>query len=143
MSSIKESSSFVADPRLISELECCAKPASPGPDGVLFRQGDAPRGVFIVREGQVTLAMQTATETAMNTRVGPGSVLGLPAVIGGQPYSLTAVAESGAVLSFAPKEDFVALMGSKPAMSFHILQLLAQEIRAARAVVSELVDAAQ
>ena len=132
MSSIKESSSFVADPQLISELECCAKPAAPGPDGVLFRQGDEPKGVFIVHQGRVTLETKGATNSVCR-----------PAVIGGQPYSLTAVAESGAVLSFAPKEDFVALMGSKPAMSFHILQLLAQEIRAARAVVSELVDAAQ
>ena len=138
---IPDSSSFVADPKLIAELETHAKPLAPASDGVLFRQGDPPIGVFILRAGTVTMTMNGASDRSIRTTVGAGSLLGLPAVVAAKPYSLTAVAQRNSHILFVKSEDFVNLMRSKPAISFHVLQLLAQEVRAARGAYSDLVDA--
>jgi CRP/FNR family transcriptional regulator len=138
---IKESSSFIADPKLIAELETHAQPVVPASDGILFHQGDAPIGVFILRSGTITMTMNASSDRCICTKVGAGSILGLPAVVGAQPYSLTAVAQQDSHVLFVKSEDFVSLMRSKPAISFHVLQILAQEVRAARGAYSELVDA--
>jgi len=85
--------------------------------------------------------MNGASDRSIRTTVGAGSLLGLPAVVAAKPYSLTAVAQRDSHILFVKSEDFVNLMRSKPAISFHVLQLLAQEVRAARGAYSDLVDA--
>jgi CRP-like cAMP-binding protein len=67
-----------------------------------------------------------------------GSLLGVPAVVANKPYSLTAEAEEGAEVCVVPGEDFVRLMRSDPALSFHVLQVLAEEVRFARETLSHL-----
>jgi hypothetical protein len=42
--------------------------------------------------------------------VAPGSLLGLPALSGDEPYSMTAVAHAGAVLGFVTRDVFSRLM---------------------------------
>jgi CRP-like cAMP-binding protein len=64
--------------------------------------------------------------------VGAGSLLGLPAVIGAKPYSLTAEALEGAELSLLTREDFIDLMQTDPLLSFQVLRVLAEEVRFAR-----------
>jgi hypothetical protein len=49
------SSAFVADPELTKELERLSKPIALGLDRVLFHQGDAPTGVYILSKGAATL----------------------------------------------------------------------------------------
>jgi CRP-like cAMP-binding protein len=61
-----------------------------------------------------------------------GSLLGLPGLIGNQPYSLTVSANAGARVDFLSKEEFTALMVSDPQLSLKILQVLAAEVRTAR-----------
>ena len=126
------SSAFVADPELILELERRAKPITLGPDRVLFRQGDAPTGVYILKKGMATLTNRSEDEAILSVRVGAGSLLGLPAVIATKPYTLTAEALEGAELSLVTCEDFVDLMQTTPLLSFRVLQVLAEEVRFAR-----------
>jgi CRP-like cAMP-binding protein len=136
-----DASSFVADPKLIQKLETWARPVVLGPDGILFRQGDAPAGVYIILQGHVTLTMLSAAEPTLNAKTGAGSLLGLPAVIGEEPYSLTAKASEDAIIHFVTSADFIDLMRREPMFSFHVLRVLAQEIRAAREAFSTFVDA--
>ena len=77
------SSAFVADPELIAELENIAEPAVVGADGTLFRQGEAPTGVYIVRKGTATLTSGANGVKIMKFYAGEGSLLGVPAVVGG------------------------------------------------------------
>ena len=132
------SSAFVADPELLEDLEQHAKPIAPGPDRVLFHQGDDPAGVFIVRKGTAQLISQPDGDAILCVQVGAGSLLGLPAVIGSKPYSLTAKAATGAEFSFVSCEDFIHLMQSEPALSFRVLQVLAEQIRFGREALSHL-----
>lgn len=126
------SSAFVADPELTQELERRSKPITLGSDRVLFHQGDAPTGVYLLRKGAATLTSRLDDEAILSVRAGAGSLLGLPAVIGAKPYSLTAEALEGAELSLVTREDFVDLMQTEPLLSFQVLKVLAEEVRFAR-----------
>jgi CRP-like cAMP-binding protein len=63
---------------------------------MLFRQRDLPIGLYIVRSGEAMLLLtdENGNEVA-DIKVGAGSILGLPAVIANEPYSLSAMACAG------------------------------------------------
>ncbi len=60
------------------------------------------------------------------------------AVVGTQPYTLTAEALDGAELSLLTSEDFIHLMKTEPSLSFRVLQVLAEEVRFGRVALSHL-----
>jgi CRP-like cAMP-binding protein len=127
---------FVADAELLQELEVHSTPIALGEDRVLFREGQVATGVYIVRQGSAILTSGSNGETVLTAEAGPGSLLGVPAVIGNKAYSLTAVAMPGAQLSVASCEDFIDLMQSNPHFSFQLLKVLAEEVRFARKVLT-------
>jgi CRP/FNR family transcriptional regulator len=126
------SSAFVAEPPLLEELVRRSTPIALGENRVLFREGDAPSGVYIVKKGRATLTSGSNGSTVLMIEAGAGSLLGVPAVIGTKAYSLTAVAEEDAELSMVSCEDFVDLMQSEPQLAFQVLKVLAEEVRFAR-----------
>jgi CRP-like cAMP-binding protein len=124
---------FVADPELIDALEKRANPVSCAEDTVLFTQGDEPHGLYILHGGQAYLTMAGPTgEPVLCMQPFDGSILGLPAVIGSEPYSLTAQAIKGATLSYVRREDFRKLLEEDPQLPMKVLHVLAAEVRAAR-----------
>lgn len=132
------SSAFVADPELVQELEKRATPVTVSQDQVLFHQGDAPTGVYILTKGSVRLTSVTDGDPLLSIRAGVGSLLGVPAVVGTKPYTLTAEALEGAEVSVLSCEDFVHLMHTEPNLSFRVLQVLAAEVRFARESLARL-----
>ena len=126
-------SAFLADPDLVAALAERSTAIRCDTDRVLFQQGEAATGVFVVRQGAVTLTMNAITdEPVLCFEASSGYLLGLPGIIGNQPYSLTARAHSGAHVLFIPKHDFTALMENNPQLSLKVLQVLAAEVRTAR-----------
>ncbi len=132
-----DSSAFVADQELIralcdraSAVDCCC-------NQVLFAQGDAPAGVYIVQSGEVTMTMESPTgDEVIATHSEPGSLLGLPGVVGNAPYSMSAYARAGAEISFLSRDDFSELMLREPRLAMMILRVLASEVRTARIALS-------
>src|SRR5271157_4511372 len=111
-------SAFVADPELIQALEKCSTVISCVDDRVLFAQGDTPQGLYILNQGETTLTMTSPTgEELMSIQAQAGSLLGLPGLIGNEPYSLTAIARTGARLSYIPREELTSLMRSVPSLA--------------------------
>jgi CRP-like cAMP-binding protein len=131
-------SAFVAGPELLRELEKRSKPVAVGPDRILFREGTEPVGVYIVLNGGAMLLRGSNGETVLTAEAGPGSLLGVPAVIGQKQYSLTAVATEDAKLNFMTCGEFVELMHKEPELSFQVLQVLAEEVRFARESMAHL-----
>ncbi len=126
-------SAFVADTTLIQALEKRATPILCSADQVLFRQGEVPAGLYILDKGAATLTMNsTEGKSVMSVQTAPGSLLGLPGLVGNEPYTLTALARTGAELSFVTRDDFTALMQSDPLLALKVLQVLAAEVRSAR-----------
>ena len=131
-------SAFLANPELIVALDKRSIAITCDGERVLFRQGDAAEGLYILHKGAVTLTLESAKgEPILATQAEAGSLLGLPGLIGDEPYSLTAVAHKGAEVSFVSRDQFTALMQSDPLLSFKILQVLAAEVRSARKVILE------
>ena len=86
-------SSFVADSDLIKALERRAVSLPCWCGLMLFRQGEHPTGVYVIRTGEVTLLLTDDNGNEVTYfDVGAGSILGLPAILAKEPYSLSAMA---------------------------------------------------
>ena len=134
-----DSSAFVADPELIQALEKHSTAISCDADRVLFNQGDHPQGLYILDQGETTLSMaSSAGEQLMSIQAHAGSLLGLPGLIGNEPYTLTAIARNGARLSFVPRDEFTSLMRADPLLALKMLQVMAAELRSARQALANL-----
>ena len=132
-----DSSAFVADQELLDALEKRSKHITCTEDRILFRQGDAAAGLYVLRSGRAMLSMASPTgDRLLATPVSTGALLGLPGVIGNQPYSLTAKVEKGSELSFIARDDFSDLMLSDPSLSLRVLRVLAAEVRTARTAIT-------
>ncbi len=130
-------SSFAANPDLILALDRRATPVDCRIERTLFHQGDSPAGLYILKSGTATLIMSSpAGAPILSIDAKAGSLLGLPGAVGGEPYTLTAIASASAHVSFLPRGDFLALMKSNPAISLNILTILAAEVRSARQAMS-------
>ena len=130
-------SAFVAAPELIQALEKHSTSISCREERKLFTQGDIPIGLFIVNEGETTLTMTSAKgEPVVQVQATAGSLLGLPGLVGNQPYTLTAIACNGARLSFVSREEFASLMQTDSRLALKILEVLAAEVRSARYALS-------
>lgn len=131
-------SAFVADPELIQGLEKQSAHVACSEERILFRQGDDPAGLYILKSGGVTLTMNSPLGNELVClEAAPGSLLGLPGLAGDQPYTLTATAHAGSYLSFLPRDRFTGLMRTEPLLAFKVLQVLAAEVRAARGALRE------
>ena len=132
-----DSSAFVADPELIQALEKHSTAISCDADRVLFNQGDHPQGLYILDQGETTISMaSSAGEQLMSIQAHAGSLLGLPGLIGNEPYTLTAIARNGSRLSFVPRDEFTSLMRADPLLALKMLQVIAAELRSARQALS-------
>ena len=105
---------------------------------ILFAQGDSASGVYVVCSGKIRLFIRNPVTgvVTFDRLSGPGSLLGLPAVFGDKPYSMTAeVCESGEV-AFVPRQHFLDAMEKDGRLCMRCLQLLSDEVRVARGAAS-------
>lgn len=132
-----DSSAFVADKALIEALEGRSSSIVCKEDRVLFKQGDEATGLYILRAGAGRVSMRSPNgDQVMSVPVSAGSLLGLPALLGNQPYSLSAMVYKGAELRHVSREDFTTLMLNEPSLSLSVLRVLAAEVRTARIAIS-------
>lgn len=132
-----DSSAFVAEPDLIRALSRRARVVDCDLDRVLFHQGDEPVGLYILHAGDVFVSMDSpGGDEVISFCANPGSLLGLPGVVGNSPYSLSAVARRGSEISFVSRDDFATMMLSEPQLSMMILRMLANEVRTARMAIT-------
>ena len=133
-----DSSSFIAEKELIEALEKRSSTVVCEEERKLFTQGGNPNGLYMLRKGTATLSMESPTGgILMSITLFPGSLLGLPALIGNEPYTLTATAQKGAEFGFVNREDFNSLMLTDPSLAVRVLRVLAAEVRTARHAISE------
>jgi len=116
--------------QLAGALDAIASSRSCGPGAVLFRQGQPGDGVLVLRSGKVRLcAASPEGDSRLPYRiVGPGYVLGLPALFSGQPYSLTAKALEECVFGFVDRERALQLVHERLSLCFEAVDLLAREV---------------
>src|SRR5579872_5622446 len=78
---------------------------------VLFAEGQAARGVFIVRRGRVKLSICGSDGRTLILRmVETGCPLGVASVVSGRPYEATAETQEPSEVSFLRQTDLLRLM---------------------------------
>ena len=133
-------SDYVAAGELAQEIGERATPYSRPVDGILFREGDPPTKLYLLRKGKVTLTMHSADREVMRVRAGAGSLIGLPAVVSNEPYSLTATASTDAEILQIGPEEFCRLVESRPGLCVEALKILAAEIRSVRKALADFLS---
>ena len=119
---------------LAEALDAIASVYTCSAGAILFRQGQSADGVLVMRQGKVRLsALSHDSDPRLPYRtVGPGYVLGLPALFSGQPYSLTAEAVEECACGFVDRERALELVHKRLDLCFQAADLLAREIRSLR-----------
>ena len=131
-------SEILADAELGAEIEKWSPPSFVKEGETLFRQGDAPGYAFFVKTGEIALTMHVSGAALWSVRARKGSLVGLPAIVGNEPYSMTARAIRDSQLHKISRDDFQQLMQQNPRLCCNVLQILAGEVHAARKAVSRL-----
>jgi CRP-like cAMP-binding protein len=110
-------------------------------DGILFRQGEQADSLYFVKSGEASLTMK-AGDKEIRIRAGQGSLLGIPAIVGNQPYSMTGKATWEAEVFRLSRDAFSDLIKREPRMQQAALRILAGEVRVARQALSDLASGA-
>ncbi len=95
---------------------------------VLFAEGQAARGVFIVRRGRVKLSICGSDGRTLILRiVEPGCPLGVAAVVSGRQYEATAETQEPSEISFLRQSDLLRLMRLSGELALWVTQHISQD----------------
>jgi CRP-like cAMP-binding protein len=128
----------LASTNFAKEIEKRSKPLVPATDQVLFCEGEAGDRAFLVKSGEAILTVRSLGEVLVNVSVGPGSVLGLSAVVSEKPYGLSAMAGESADIREICAKDFNELLRDCAQFSFEVSQILAAELFSVLKLLSRL-----
>jgi CRP/FNR family cyclic AMP-dependent transcriptional regulator len=99
---------------------------------VLFVEQELPRGVFVLCEGRVKLSMLSNDGKSVILRIAkPGEVLGLHAIVSGEPYQSTAETLEPCQVTFIKREDYLGFLRQNAEASLHAAQQLSASYRTA------------
>lgn len=95
---------------------------------ILFMEGQMPRGIFVLCEGQVKLSLSARDgKTLILKIVEPGEVLGLSATISGKPYELTAETITPCQVNFVKREDLLCFLKENSDACFRVAEQLSDK----------------
>jgi CRP/FNR family cyclic AMP-dependent transcriptional regulator len=115
-------------PALADALEQEAVTITYPTGAVLFAEGQAARGVFIVRRGQVKLSIcGSEGRTLILRMVGAGWPLGVAAVVSGRQYEATAETQEPSEISFVQHSDLLRLMRLHGELALWVTQHISQD----------------
>lgn len=120
---------FAASLQLRESLSACGEPQLLEPGTILFQQGETVKGIYVVNSGKVRLSLTDSDGVSAPDRMAQqGSVLGLPATMGGSPYTLTARVQERSEVVFVDRERALSLLRQNPTLCFEVVEILAQEV---------------
>jgi len=113
-------------PRVVQAIEGIKYTTSYPSGSVLFVEGQAPKGAFIVCKGRVKLYISSSDGKTLILRVAEaGEVLGMSAAVSGEPYALTAETLDPSQVTFLRRDDLSRLMHEHPEVALRVAQHLA------------------
>ena len=107
---------------------------------MLFNQGDECAGAFLLTQGTAKLGMLSRSSDGarvMCFHAKTGALIGLPAALGHERYSMLAVLNPGGEVRRIHLEDLEAILLSQPKFSMQIIQILVFELKAAREIIRD------
>jgi CRP/FNR family transcriptional regulator, cyclic AMP receptor protein len=98
-------------PATLKKLEAISFVTSYPQNAVLFVEGQAPRGVYMICRGQAKLSVVSQDGRTLILKIaGPGEVLGLSACVMDKPYECTVETLSPCQVNFVRHDDFLRFM---------------------------------
>jgi CRP-like cAMP-binding protein len=119
---------LVPSPELKAGLEQLATTVFKSKGTILFRRGDDVTGAYLIRSGRVSLALDCETPVYPPRILGPGAIVGLPATVSGNPYSLTAKVVEDSELAFVSRDAVLECLQDNPLLCFQVMDMLSSEI---------------
>jgi signal transduction histidine kinase len=99
-------------------------------DQIIFKEGDAGDGMYVVRSGGVQIsALVGQGERKPLARLKPGDYFGEMAVIDNEPRSASATAEGEASLYYLPRELVLELLGRSPLLAVNLIREFSHRMR--------------
>src|SRR5947208_8815553 len=90
---------------------------------MLFREGEAPSGVYVLHSGEVELLFASRHGKVKPLRlVSSGQILGLSAVVMRRPYDCSAIARTQCEVGFIDRGQFQKLLDDSPSLWFGVLR---------------------
>jgi len=132
------STDLIAPPGLKTQLENLATTMTKPKGTALFRRGDDALGAFLIRSGKVALGLDCPSSIFPSRVFGRGSVVGLPATVSGNPYSLTAEVVEDAELGFIPRATVMESLRRHPQLCFEVMEILSNEISEFRSALKQV-----
>jgi CRP/FNR family transcriptional regulator, cyclic AMP receptor protein len=102
------------------------------PGTVLFREGQAARGVYLLCKGRVRFTVCSENGSRMTLRVAAtGEVLGLSAAVAGGRYEVTAEALEALQVAFVRRKDLLKFLHEHPGVCMQVVNLLSDDLHVA------------
>ena len=99
---------------------------------VLFREGGASKGMFVLCEGRVKLSLCSESGKRLTLRIaGPGEVLGLSASLSSTPYEVTAEALENATVACVKRKDLLRFLRDHREACLQVVHLLSRDLHTA------------
>lgn len=118
--------------RVLSQLNSLRQNTFYPRGAVLFVEGEAPRGIFILCSGQAKVLATSPGGNRITLRlVEQGEVLGLSNTVSNEPYPITAETLSPCQVSFIPRLGFLQLLRASPDVSLRVAKHLSMELHKA------------
>ena len=119
-----------ANPReeMLAEFEDAGSEINFARGTTLFMEDEMPKQVIVVNSGRVKLAIAARDGRTIIVRVaGPGSVLGLSAVLASRAHEVTAEVLENAAVRAIPVREFMNLLEKRPSAALAATRLVLEE----------------
>ncbi len=110
---------------------------------VIFKEGDAGDGMYVVDSGRVDIEIGGAgAEPRVISRVAAGGIFGEMAIIDDKPRSASARADGDSVLRFIPRDCVLHIFAQSPQLMLSLMRYFTNRMRESNARhVEELLEA--
>ena len=114
---------------LLREVHVSGLNSVHGRGTVLFAEGEAARGVYILRTGRAAVSVSSSEGRVITLRMAQaGDVLGLNAVLCGVTYDVTVKTLEPCRTDFVPRAQLFELIGTTQAGAQAVLKILSHEL---------------
>jgi CRP-like cAMP-binding protein len=96
---------------------------------IIFREGDPPRGIFVLYSGTIDLIFSGRNGASKSLRTAtPGVIVGLSDAISNRPHDCTASTRTGARIGFVPIDALRQQLEETPQLWLSIAKFLSADV---------------
>jgi CRP/FNR family transcriptional regulator, cyclic AMP receptor protein len=107
---------------------------------LLFVEGQIPRGAYVLCSGRAKLSTTSRDGKVLILKIAAaGEILGLSAVISGQPFQLTAETAGPCQVNFVEREALIQRIEKSGELGLHSLRALSREFESAYQDIHDLI----